>query len=68
MKVEDCTLELPEGLSADIRKILNKRIGTIGFDIPITAYALRRSPRYTTLAAKTPGSSSPELFAWSKAC
>lgn len=61
LKVESFKLELPQGWPADIREVLSKRIGRIGFDIPSTAYALRRSPRYSTLAAKTPGASSPEL-------
>jgi hypothetical protein len=33
----------------------------VGFDIPSTAYALRRSPRYNTLAAQTRGAISSEL-------
>lgn len=62
LKVDDCTMELPEGWPSDIRKILNKRIGRIGFDIPSTAYALRRSPRYNTMAAQTRGAISAELI------
>lgn len=49
-EVHDCKLNLPEGFSDDIRPIVAKRIGRICFDIPTTAYALRQSPRYVTLA------------------